>query len=112
MFGLLTDSPLVPLVLMVLTCCLGDLALQLTAPAGPCWPRAVLDSCTHGLVALLAWTAVTWGSVSWRLAGLAGVCGAGIDLDHVLMAGSLNIHVSAGFVLSRVKACVNHWLVN
>ena len=94
MLSVLMDSPVLPLVLMVLTCCVGDLALHLTAHTGPCWPRAVLDSSTHGLVALLSWTAVTWGTVSGRLAALAAVCGTGIDLDHVLMAGSFNIHVS------------------
>ena len=96
MLSVLTDTPVVPLVLLVLTCCVGDLALHLTASAGPCWSRAVLDTSIHGLVALLAWAAVTWSAVSWRLAVLAGACGAVIDLDHALMAGSLNIQVRIG----------------
>ncbi|XP_037080971.1 transmembrane protein 267-like, partial [Pollicipes pollicipes] len=92
MMSLCWDTPLVPLMLTLMTCALGDLALRLTAAAGPCWPRAVLDSATHGVVALLSWAAVSWPAVSWRLAAAAGIVGAGIDLDHVLMAGSLDIH--------------------
>ncbi|KAF0305923.1 Transmembrane protein 267 [Amphibalanus amphitrite] len=111
MLSVLTDSPVAPLVLLVLTCCVGDLALHLTAAAGPCWPRAVLDTATHGLVALFTWTAVTWSTVSWRLAALAGFCGAVIDLDHALMAGSLNIEALVSLPSRPPLHATSPWLL-
>ncbi|KAL1131540.1 hypothetical protein AAG570_011157 [Ranatra chinensis] len=80
----------------------GDRLLEIVKD--PPWERALCDSCTHGLVALLSWLALIlrtgrcqgggWPYVPWLEVLLCGILGSAIDIDHFIAARSFDLKLA------------------
>lgn len=102
-------------ILLALVCVVGDSVLLMT---GPDIVKALVDNCTHSLVAVISWfiilikchlkSSLIRSSLFELL--LCGFIASIIDIDHFILANSLNLKVCFNYVFVEKinsKICYN-----
>lgn len=93
LIGILLSPVLLYSVLLAAVCLIGDKCATLLSWAS-LWVRAAVDNGVHGAVSVLAWAVVDppGGQMHrWLSCALCGALASSIDVDHFLVARSLQI---------------------